>query len=68
MQGVIATAAPDVVVNAAAYTAVDAAETDEPTAHAVNATGPQNLAEACAARPGTRLVHISTDYVFSGER
>jgi len=66
VQGVIATAAPDVVVNAAAYTAVDAAETDEPTAHAVNATGPQNLAEACAARPGTRLVHISTDYVFSG--
>ena len=66
VQGVISTAAPDVVVNAAAYTAVDAAETDEPTAYAVNATGPQNLAEACAARPGTRLVHISTDYVFSG--
>ena len=63
----LAATAPDVVVNAAAYTAVDAAESDEPTAYAVNATGPQNLARACAARPGTRLVHISTDYVFSGE-
>ncbi len=58
---------PDVVVNAAAYTAVDAAESDEPTAFAVNGTGPANLASACAARPDVVLVQISTDYVFDGE-
>jgi len=56
---------PDVVVNAAAYTAVDAAETDEATATAVNATGPGNLATALA-RHGGRLLHVSTDYVFDG--
>lgn len=55
-----------VVVNCAAYTAVDAAETDESTAHAVNEVGPRNLAGACAAA-GARLIHVSTDYVFSGE-
>jgi dTDP-4-dehydrorhamnose reductase len=55
----------DVVVNCAAYTAVDAAETDEPAAFAVNAVGPANLARACAAS-GSRLVQISTDYVFDG--
>lgn len=60
-------AAPDVVVNAAAFTAVDAAESDEPTAFAVNGLGPENLARACAARPDTRLVQISTDYVFAGD-
>lgn len=58
---------PDVVVNCAAYTAVDAAETDEARALAVNGDGPRLLARACAAR-GARLVHISTDYVFDGER
>ena len=58
---------PDVVVNAAAYTAVDAAETDEPTAFAVNGLGPENLAKACAERIGTRLVQVSTDYVFAGD-
>jgi dTDP-4-dehydrorhamnose reductase len=58
---------PTVVVNAAAYTAVDAAETDEPTALAVNGAGPEHLARACAARPGVRLVQISTDYVFAGD-
>jgi dTDP-4-dehydrorhamnose reductase len=56
---------PDVIVNAAAYTAVDAAESDEERAYAVNATGPALLA-AEAARTGTRLVHVSTDYVFDG--
>ncbi len=56
---------PDVVVNAAAYTAVDAAEDDEDRAHAVNALGPENLARA-SARLGSRLVQVSTDYVFSG--
>jgi len=55
----------NVVINCAAYTAVDAAEEDEHTAFAINATGPANLAAACA-RHGARLVHISTDYVFAG--
>jgi dTDP-4-dehydrorhamnose reductase len=58
---------PAVVVNAAAYTAVDAAEEHEGLALRVNGDGPRVLAEAVAARPGIRLVHISTDYVFSGE-
>ena len=58
---------PDVVVNAAAYTAVDAAETDEQTALRVNGDGPAVLADACADRPGTRLVQVSTDYVFAGD-
>lgn len=57
---------PDVVVNAAAYTAVDAAEEDEATALQVNGVGPGVLAQALLRRPGTRLVHISTDYVFDG--
>lgn len=61
----IADNAPDVVVNAAAYTAVDAAEDDEAAALALNATGPKMLAQLCAAR-GLPLVHISTDYVFDG--
>ncbi|MBB0991390.1 sugar nucleotide-binding protein, partial [Dietzia sp. SLG510A3-30A2] len=58
--------APEVVINAAAYTDVDGAEDDEVTAHAVNADGVESLAVACRDR-GIRLVHISTDYVFSGE-
>jgi dTDP-4-dehydrorhamnose reductase len=57
--------APDVLVNAAAYTAVDAAEEDEDLAYRVNATGPAVLATAMAAADG-RLIHVSTDYVFSG--
>ncbi|HEU5268964.1 MAG TPA: dTDP-4-dehydrorhamnose reductase [Jatrophihabitans sp.] len=56
---------PDVIVNAAAYTAVDAAESDYERAYAVNAVGPALLA-AESARTGARLVHISTDYVFDG--
>jgi dTDP-4-dehydrorhamnose reductase len=55
-----------VVVNATAYTAVDAAETDEETAYAVNAAGPALLATA-AAKVGARLIHVSTDYVFPGD-
>jgi dTDP-4-dehydrorhamnose reductase len=56
---------PDIVVNAAAYTAVDEAETDEDAALAVNGTAPGLLA-AAVARIGGRLLHISTDYVFDG--
>jgi len=56
----------DVVINCAAYTNVDAAEGDEERAYAVNAAGPERIAQACA-RVGARLVHISTDYVFSGD-
>ena len=55
----------DVVINCAGYTKVDAAEADEPRAHAVNTVGPENVAHACA-RAGAELIHISTDYVFSG--
>lgn len=55
----------DVVINAAAYTRVDDAETHEPEAHAINATGAATLARACAAT-GARLVQVSTDYVFDG--
>lgn len=55
-----------VVVNAAAYTAVDAAETDEDRAYAVNAAGPALLATACGT-VGAKLVHVSTDYVFPGD-
>lgn len=56
----------DVLVNVAAYTAVDRAETDEATAFAVNAVGPANLARAATAARA-RLVQISTDYVFAGD-
>ncbi|MFD7658092.1 dTDP-4-dehydrorhamnose reductase [Actinosynnema sp. NPDC059797] len=55
-----------VVVNAAAYTAVDAAETDEDRAFAVNATGPGLLARRCAEHD-VPLLHVSTDYVFPGD-
>jgi dTDP-4-dehydrorhamnose reductase len=66
VEKVVADLRPDVVVNAAAYTAVDAAETDEQGALAGNATAPENLARACAAH-GALLVHVSTDYVFAGD-
>ena len=56
---------PDVVINAAAYTAVDRAEEESELAHAINAEGPRLLAEACGAH-GVDLIHISTDYVFDG--
>ncbi|WP_028050359.1 dTDP-4-dehydrorhamnose reductase [Cellulomonas sp. URHD0024] len=57
----------DVVLNCAAWTAVDDAEAHEPDAFAVNAVGAGNLARA-ARLAGARIVQISTDYVFSGER
>ncbi|WP_428342022.1 dTDP-4-dehydrorhamnose reductase [Mycobacterium sp.] len=58
--------AGDVVINCAAYTAVDDAESDRDRAYAINAAGPGHIAQACA-RVGARLVHISTDYVFDGD-
>ena len=57
--------APDVIVNAAAYTAVDRAEIDVETAHLVNAVAPGVIAKAATAT-GAWLVHYSTDYVFDG--
>lgn len=56
---------PDVVINAAAYTAVDKAETERDAAFAINASGAANLARACAERR-VRMLHVSTDYVFDG--
>ena len=56
----------DVVVNCAAYTNVDGAESDEARAYAVNAAGPEHIARACA-RVGARLIHVSTDHVFYGD-
>lgn len=58
--------APEVVINAAAYTDVDGAEADEAGARAINTDGVESLAVACRDR-GIRLIHVSTDYVFSGE-
>jgi dTDP-4-dehydrorhamnose reductase len=58
--------AGDVVINCAAYTAVDDAEREQDRAYAINAAGPEHIALACA-RVGARLVHISTDYVFDGD-
>ena len=57
----------DMVVNAAAYTAVGAAETDSETAFAVNREGPAHLAEICSAKQ-IPLIHISTDYVYDGSK
>ena len=57
--------APDAVINAAAYTAVDKAESDRATADLINAQAPAAMARACAARD-IPFVSISTDYVFSG--
>jgi len=58
---------PQLIVNAAAYTAVDAAESDEANAHAVNAIAPAVIAEE-AKKLGAAVVHYSTDYVFDGAK
>ncbi|MGA2909207.1 MAG: dTDP-4-dehydrorhamnose reductase [Terracidiphilus sp.] len=60
-------AAPDIILNAAAYTAVDRAESEMPLAHAINALAPRVLAEE-AAEHNALLVHYSTDYVFDGSK
>lgn len=57
---------PDVVINTAAYTRVDQAETEKEQAYAVNQEGAKNLAIACADRQ-LPLLHVSTDYVFDGK-
>jgi len=67
MTAAIAALRPWIVINAAAYTAVDAAETDQATAFAVNAAGPEALALTCEAL-SIPLLHISTDYVFDGTK
>jgi dTDP-4-dehydrorhamnose reductase len=67
VRSAFAEAAPDAVVNCAAWTAVDAAEDDEPAAFRANALGPALLAELCAGR-GVPLLQISTDYVFDGQK
>lgn len=58
---------PEVIINCAAFTAVDACETEVGPCWKVNAEGPKNLAIA-AKRAGSRLIHISTDYVFDGKK
>ncbi|MET0134577.1 MAG: dTDP-4-dehydrorhamnose reductase [Kibdelosporangium sp.] len=71
IDGIVTAAAeagmPAVVVNAAAYTKVDKAETDQSQAFSVNADGPRLLAAVCASRQ-IPLVHVSTDYVFPGDK
>ncbi len=57
---------PEVIINCAAYTAVDLCESDQERAYRVNAIGPKNLAAAANALDA-KLIHISTDYVFDGE-
>ncbi|WP_298942640.1 dTDP-4-dehydrorhamnose reductase [uncultured Psychromonas sp.] len=58
---------PDIVINAAAYTAVDKAETDTETAYAVNDLGSEYLALACK-KVSAKLIHVSTDFVFDGTK
>lgn len=58
---------PDIIINAAAYTAVDRAESESSLAFSVNRDGPKYLAKA-AQKSGSALLHISTDYVFSGNK
>jgi len=65
LAAVVEAVAPDLIVNAAAHTAVDRAEAEPELAQAVNARAPGVLARAAAAR-GARLIHYSTDYVFDG--
>src|SRR5712671_2666848 len=64
---VIARECPDIVINAAAYTAVDRAENEPDAAWTANCTGPANLATACRAA-AIPLIHLSTDYVFDGRK
>jgi len=65
IEGLVASVAPAAVINAAAYTAVDRAETETEAAYALNRDAPAAMARACATR-GLPFVHFSTDYVFDG--
>lgn len=67
VERLLAQTAPRLVINAAAYTAVDRAEREPERAHAVNADGPGHLARLCRER-GIPLLHVSTDYVFDGRK
>lgn len=67
LRQVVQAVRPDVVINAAAYTAVDQAETEPDLAHAINGVAPGILAEAARAA-GSLLVHYSSDYVFDGAK
>ncbi|MEH6409104.1 MAG: dTDP-4-dehydrorhamnose reductase [Hyphomonas sp.] len=67
VEAAVASVAPDMIVNAAAYTAVDQAESDSAAAFAVNRDGAANLAKAAAARR-IPILHLSTDYVFDGTK
>lgn len=66
VRGVLSSLAPSAVINTAAYTQVDKAETDEAVARAVNAESPLEMARYCAAQD-IPFIHFSTDYVFNGE-
>ncbi len=67
MAAFLATNKPDVLINCAAYTDVDKAESEPDRAMAMNATAPGEIARICS-ETGIRLIHISTDYVFDGRR
>lgn len=67
VQGIIDDVHPKIIINAAAYTAVDQAEQDSDTAYAVNRDGVAHLAQS-AASCGARFIHVSTDYVFDGKQ
>lgn len=67
VEEVLGTHQPEIVINCAAYTAVDNCETEKELAWRVNALGPENLASTTASI-GSRLIHISTDYVFDGKK
>ena len=67
VRGFVARHRPDAIFNAAAYTAVDKAESEEDSARAINADAVGHLAEA-ARELGARLIHVSTDFVFDGQR
>lgn len=68
VQTIVESFRPDVLINAAAYTAVDQAESDVAVAETGNIQGPRNLALAVQRLPGGRLLHISTDFVFDGRQ
>lgn len=67
VQDTVRSVAPDVIINCAAHTAVDACETDAENAYRINALGPKHLAQAAAAA-GAAMVQVSTDYVFDGTK